>query len=112
MAGMMRDRRLARAIADAGMSVFRTNLEHKCAWHGARFEKADRWFPSSTLCAHCGWHNAQMTLSHRKWHCGGCGALVERDCNGRTEFGAMAGLELPGIRTWRPCKSGCAGSGR
>ena len=30
----------------------------------------------------------------------------------RTEFGTLAGFELPGDRAWRPCKSGYAGSGR
>ena len=30
MAGMIRNRRLARAIADAGMSSFLTKLEYKC----------------------------------------------------------------------------------
>ena len=39
------------SIADAGMSGFLAKLEYKCAWYGAEFLKADRWFPSSKLCA-------------------------------------------------------------
>ncbi len=35
VAGMIRNRRLARAIADAGMSGFLTKLEYKCLWYGA-----------------------------------------------------------------------------
>ena len=54
VAGMIRNRRLARSIADAGMSGFLAKLEYKCAWYGAEFLKADRWFPSSKLCAQCG----------------------------------------------------------
>ena len=42
-------------------------LEYKCAWYGAEFVKADRWFPSSRLCAHCGWKNDDLTLSDREW---------------------------------------------
>ena len=95
VAGMIRNRRLARAIADAGMSGFLTKLEYKCAWYGADFEKADRWFASSKLCAHCGWHNAQMTLSDRQWYCGGCGTLVERDFNAALNLEQWPGLSFP-----------------
>ena len=54
VSGMLRNRKLARAIADAGMSGFLTKLEYKCAWYGVEFAKVDRWFASSKLCAHCG----------------------------------------------------------
>ena len=76
---MMRNRRLARAIADAGMSGFLSKLEYKCAWYGAEYVKADRWYASSKLCAHCGWKNDDLMFSDREWRCGGCGALNERD---------------------------------
>ena len=81
VSGMLRNRRLARAISDAGMAGFLAKLEYKCAWYGAEFVKADRWFPSSRLCAHCGWHNGELSLSDRLWWCGSCGALNERDAN-------------------------------
>jgi putative transposase len=81
VSGMLRNRRLARSIADAGMTGFLVKLEYKCAWYGADFVKADRWFPSSKLCAHCGWHNGDLSLSVRQWWCGGCGALNDRDGN-------------------------------
>ena len=50
VSGMIRNRRLARAIGDAGMSGFLTKLEYKCVWYDAEFVKADRWYPSSKLC--------------------------------------------------------------
>ena len=81
VAGMMLNRRMARAIADAGMSGFLTKLEYKCPWYGAEYEKADRWFPSSKLCAHCGWHNGDLSLSDHQWRCDGCSALNDRDGN-------------------------------
>ena len=81
VAGMIRYRRLARSIADAGMAGFLAKLEYKCAWYGAEFAKADRWFPSSKLCAHCGWHNGDLRLSDRQWWCGSCGALNDQDAN-------------------------------
>ena len=88
-------------IADAGMGGLLTELEYKCPWYGADFMKADPWFASSRLCAHCGWKNEDMNLCDREWRYGGCG-----------EFRELAGFELPGDRTWRPCKTGCAGGGR
>ena len=45
VAGMVRNRRLARAISDAGMSGFLGKLEYKCAWYGAEFVKATSGSP-------------------------------------------------------------------
>ena len=95
VAGMMLNRRLARAIADAGMSGFLTKLEYKCAWHGAEFEKADRWFASSKLCSQCGWKNDDLALSDREWWCGGCGVLNERDQNAAVNLANWPGLSFP-----------------
>ena len=95
VSGMMRNRRLARAIADAGMSGFLSKLEYKCAWYGAEYVKADRWYASSKLCAHCGWKNEDLTLSDREWRCGGCGALNERDYNAAVNLSSWPGLSFP-----------------
>ena len=95
VAGMMMNRRLARAIADAGMSGFLTKLEYKCAWYGAEFSKADRWFASSKLCSHCNWRNDDLALSDREWWCGGCGVLNERDANAAKNLEQWPGLSFP-----------------
>ena len=95
VSGMIRNRRLSRAIADAGMSGFLSKLEYKCAWYGAEYVKADRWYASSKLCAHCGWKNADLTLSDREWRCGGCGALNERDYNAAVNLSSWPGLSFP-----------------
>ena len=95
VSGMIRNRRLARALSDAGMSGFLGKLEYKCAWYGAEFVKADRWFASSKLCAHCGWKNDDLTLSDREWWCGGCGVLNERDYNAAVNLENWPGLSFP-----------------
>ena len=95
VAGMIRNRRLARAIADAGMAGFLTKLKYKCAWYGTDFEKADRWFASSRLCAHCGWKNDDLLLSDREWRCGGCGVLNDRDANAAQNLEQWPGLSFP-----------------
>ena len=95
VAGMMMNRRLARAIADAGMSGFLSKLEYKCRWYGAEFMKADRWFASSKLCSRCGWKNDDLTLSDREWWCGGCGVRNDRDANAAENLANWPGLSFP-----------------
>ena len=95
VAGMFRNRRLARAIADAGMAGFLTKLKYKCVWYGAEHLKADRWFPSSRLCSECGWKNAGLMLSDRVWWCGGCGILNNRDLNAAINLATWPGLSFP-----------------
>ncbi len=50
VAGMVKNRRLARAIADAGMAGFLTKLEYKCGWYGAEYVKADRLTDDNEEC--------------------------------------------------------------
>ena len=95
VAGMMRNRRLARAVADAGMSGILARLEYKCLWYGAEHVKADRWFASSKLCSHCGWKRDDLTLSKREWRCGGCGVLNDRDTNAACNLELWPGLSFP-----------------
>ena len=95
VAGMMRNRRLARAIVDAGMAEFLAKLEYKCGWYGSEYVKADRWFASSKLCSHCGWKNNDLTLSDREWRCGSCGVLNERDLNAAVNLSNWPGLSFP-----------------
>ena len=81
IAGMMRNRHIARALSDAGLAEFLRQVEYKAAWAGVPFRRIDRWYPSSKLCNHCGWRNDTLTLAMREWWCGGCGARVDRDAN-------------------------------
>ena len=67
VSGMMRNRRLARALADAGMAGFLGKLVYKCLWYGAEVIEVSRWFPSSRLCSGCGYKNGDLTLSELPW---------------------------------------------
>ena len=95
VSGMVRNRRLSRAIIDAGMSGFLSKLAYKCAWYGAELVQADRWFPSSKLCAHCDWKNEDLQLSDRQWRCRSCGTLNERDLNAAVNLSKWPGLSFP-----------------
>lgn len=47
VSGMLKHRRLARYIADAGFAGLRRQLAYKTTWNGGRLVIADRWYPSS-----------------------------------------------------------------
>ncbi len=83
VAGMKRNRHLAKAISDSGWGEFRTLLEYKTQWYGKRIVVIDRWHPSSRLCStpDCGWKNSKLKLSERSWTCLECGTLHDRDLN-------------------------------
>jgi putative transposase len=78
--GMLANRRLARAISDAGWAEFARILNYKQAWCGGELIEANRWFPSTKLCPGCGAVNADMTLADRVFTCG-CGHSADRDTN-------------------------------
>jgi putative transposase len=79
--GMIRNRRLARAISDTGMAEVRRQLAYKTRWYGSRLHVADRWYPSSKTCSGCGWRNPSLTLSDRTFTCPDCGLGIDRDHN-------------------------------
>ena len=81
VSGMMRNRRLSRAIADAGMGSFISMLEYKSELYGADFIKIDRWYASSRVCSSCGNRKAELALSMREYRCRACGLVMDRDEN-------------------------------
>ena len=81
VSGMLKNGKLAKAIADMGFSEFRRQLEYKCKLYGSKLIIADRWFPSSKTCSNCGWHNSDLKLSDRWFLCVECGSFFERDWN-------------------------------
>lgn len=78
--GMVRNRRLARAISDAAMGTFVLVLEQHAKDAGIVVEKVDQWYPSTQLCSGCG-ARANMTLSMRTYRCQDCGLEMDRDLN-------------------------------
>jgi putative transposase len=90
VAGMVRNRHLARAIADTGLAELRRQLTYKTAWYGSRLVVADRFYPSSKTCSACGWVKAKLTLAERTFNCQACGLQVDRDLNAARNLAKLA----------------------
>ena len=78
---MMKNHKLAQAIADASWSELVRQLEYKCQWYGRTLVKIDRWFPSSKRCGNCGYIVDKLPLDVREWDCPECGTHHDRDIN-------------------------------
>jgi putative transposase len=81
VAGMVRNRTLARAISDCGWGEFRRQLTYKCQRYGRELVVTGRWYPSSKTCSACGHLLAQLPLSARHWTCPSCRTRHDRDIN-------------------------------
>jgi putative transposase len=79
--GMMANRKLARAVADAGMGQLLQFLQTKVANAGGELFIASRWFPSTKRCSGCGHVKKRMPLKHRTYRCQICELVLDRDLN-------------------------------
>lgn len=78
---MVKNRKLARSISDAGWGELVRQLTYKCQWYGRTLVKIDRWFPSSKRCGNCGHIVERLPLSVREWNCPNCKVNHDRDVN-------------------------------
>jgi putative transposase len=90
VAGMLRHRRLARHIADAGFGQIRRQLAYKTTWHGSQLLLASQWYPSSKTCSGCGAVKAKLPPSARVFSCQVCGVVLDRDRNAAANLVALA----------------------
>ena len=78
VSGMMKNRHLSKAIQEQCFYEFRRQIEYKSEWNGIQVVIADRYFPSSKLCSHCGSVKKDLKLSDRIYRCE-CGNIIDRD---------------------------------
>ena len=78
---MMKNHKLAKAIADVGFSAFKTQLLYKAQYNHREVFEADTFFPSSKLCSNCGAIHKHLTLADRTYVCPSCGFTIDRDIN-------------------------------
>ena len=90
--GMMKNRCLSKAVASQKFYEFRTRLKAKCDENGIELRVADRFYPSSKTCHHCGSVRKNLKLSDRIYRCE-CGYVADRDFN--------AALNLKDAKTYK-----------
>jgi putative transposase len=81
VAGMVRNRRLARSISDAAMGELSRQILYKAKWHDVEVRMVDRFFPSSKTCSGCGEVKSELNLSERTYSCDVCCSVIDRDLN-------------------------------
>lgn len=81
VAGMKKNRKLARAISDQAFGRFVSTLERKQLKYGNHVVRINTWFPSSKQCRKCGTKNHGLTLADRIFLCVNpkCGHTEHRD---------------------------------
>ncbi len=93
---MVKDKRFARAISDAGWGRFISFVRYKCEWQGKHFSQVSRWFPSSQLCSSCG-NRQDMPVQIRVFKCKACGLKLDRDIN------ASINIRSAGLSALKAC---------
>ena len=78
---MVKNRKLAKSISDAGWGEIVRQLAYKSLWYGRTFVQLDRWFPGSKTCSSCGHQVDSLPLNVREWDCPKCSAHHDRDVN-------------------------------
>ena len=91
VAGMVRNRSLAQAIATSGWSEFLAQLDDKASWYGRTVVRLPRFFPSSKTCSACGHLLDKLDLGTRAWTCPQCGTRQDRDLNAAINLEMAAG---------------------
>ena len=91
--GLLRNKRLARHIADVSWGEFLRQLDYKAAWYGSAVVAAPWSYPSTQTCAACGYRHTgadKLTLAERRFVCPACGWLCDRDVNAALNLRAYA----------------------
>ena len=86
---MVKNHKLAKAIADVGWSEFVSQLAYKAQWYGRCLVRIDKWYPSSKRCFECGHILDSLTLDTRQWACPACGVVHDRDINAARNIHAV-----------------------
>jgi putative transposase len=81
VSGMVKNRKLSRAISLQGWREFRVLVEGKSQKLDREFIAINRWEPTSQVCSECGFKWGKLDLSIRSVLCINCGAEHDRDEN-------------------------------
>ena len=79
--GMMKNKYLAKDIANCSFYAIREHLIRKATERCIAVRLVDRFYPSSKTCSNCGGYNKNLELSQRVYHCDNCKENMDRDFN-------------------------------
>lgn len=79
--GMVKNKRLSRAISDLGFYELKRQLIYKANQSGKTVKSVDKFYPSSKMCSCCGFKLESLPLSVRTWTCQNCNTTHDRDIN-------------------------------
>ncbi len=112
VAGMLKNHKLARSVADSSMAELHRQIIYKAGWRGVAVLTANRWFPSSKTCCKCKVVNHELTLSDRIFHCNACGMTMDRDLNAAINLADLAGSSPVGSYAANACGEASSGINR
>ena len=79
--GMMRNKHLAKDIANCSFYTIKEHLIRKAKERNIIVRLVDRFYPSSKTCSNCGGYKKNLKLSQRVYHCNSCQVKIDRDFN-------------------------------
>ena len=79
--GMMRNKHLAKDIANCSFYTIKEHLIRKAKERNIVVRLVDRFYPSSKTCSNCGSYKKDLKLSQRVYHCNSCQVEIDRDFN-------------------------------
>lgn len=79
--GMMKNKHLAKAIAEQKFYEFKRQIMYKCQKYGIELVEVPTFYPSSKTCSCCDNVKRDLKLSDRIYKCDKCGLVIDRDFN-------------------------------
>ena len=79
--GMMKNKYLAKDIANCSFYTIREHLIRKAKERHIAVRLVDRFYPSSKTCSYCGHYKKDLKLNQRVYRCDNCQEKIDRDLN-------------------------------
>ena len=106
VSGMLKNRKLSKAISRQGWGEFGTLVQSKCMKYGRNFVEIGRWEPTSQICNSCGFRWGKLDLSVRTITCLNCGCTHDRDENAAKNINNIGMGHRHDVKcTQRACKT-------
>ena len=79
--GMMKNKHLAKAVAEQCFYEFKRQMKYKSELYGIKLVEVPTFYSSSKTCSQCGTVKKDLKLSDRVYRCAHCGLVIDRGFN-------------------------------